>query len=211
MERDKFMKPAGSPQADSAAAPGSPLSLTGCAPGDGAGAINSFALVSYIPDPLGRFLDQLRRELVPNCTPHAHVTILPPRSLEVAPERAWQLIRERVAKFAPFEIETGEIEVFENTSVAYIAVRKGWRELVALHDALAQGELWFPEPYPYHPHITVAQDFAPELLGQIAERARQRWAEYPYPRVFRVDSVTFVQATQDNRWLDLAQCPLAQA
>jgi len=29
--------------------------------------INSFALVSYIPEPLAGFLDRLRQELVPNC------------------------------------------------------------------------------------------------------------------------------------------------
>ena len=41
--------------------------------------VNSFSLVAYIPDPLRKFLDDLRRELVPGCVPNAHVTILPPR------------------------------------------------------------------------------------------------------------------------------------
>ena len=40
--------------------------------------LNVFALVVYIPDPLGRFLDDLRRELVPHYNPHAHVSVLPP-------------------------------------------------------------------------------------------------------------------------------------
>ena len=43
--------------------------------------INSFALVSYIPEPLAGFLDRLRQELVPNCFLRAHVTILPPRPI----------------------------------------------------------------------------------------------------------------------------------
>ena len=43
--------------------------------------LSQFALVAYIPDPLGRFLDDLRVELTPDCKPRAHVTILPPRPL----------------------------------------------------------------------------------------------------------------------------------
>lgn len=180
-----------------------------CAPGNGAQPINSYAVVSYIPDPLGSYLDDMRRELVPDCIPHAHVTILPARSLSVPAEEAWRLIRDKAEAFPAFEVETGGIEVFENTFVAYVAVRKGWDELVALHDALSQGPLWFAEPYPYHPHITVAQDFDPALLWEIAEKARQLWERFPHPRRFLVDSLTFVQATSDNRWLDLAHCRLA--
>lgn len=171
--------------------------------------INSYAVVSYIPDPLGMYLDDMRRELVPDCIPHAHVTVLPARSLSVSAEEAWRLIRDRAETFPAFEVETGGIEVFENTFVAYVAVRKGWDELVALHDALSQGPLWFAEPYPYHPHITVAQDFDPALLWEIAEKARRLWERFPHPRRFLVDSLTFVQATADNRWLDLANCRLA--
>lgn len=177
----------------------------------GSNLINSYALVTYIPDPLGAFLDELRRELVPDCIPHAHVTILPPRGLSLPAEEAWRLIRYRAEAFPAFEIEADDIQVFENTTVAYIAVGKGWQQLIELHDALAQGPLWSAEPFPYHPHITVAQDFAPDQLGQIAERARRRWAEFPHRRAFWVDSVTFVQATSDNRWLDLAWCRLAAA
>lgn len=179
--------------------------------GNGIELVNSYAVVSYIPEPLGSYLDQMRRELVPDCVPHAHVTILPARSLAVSAEEAWRLIRDRAEAFPVFEVETGGIEVFENTFVAYVAVRKGWDELVALHDALSQGPLWFEEPYPYHPHITVAQDFDPALLWEIAEKARRLWERFPYPRSFLVDSLTFVQATSDNRWLDLAHCRLARS
>ena len=45
--------------------------------------LNIFALVIYIPDPLGGFLDDLRRELTPGCNPHAHISVLPPRPLNV--------------------------------------------------------------------------------------------------------------------------------
>ena len=40
--------------------------------------LNVFALVTYIPAPLGEFLDQLRRELVPRDDPRAHVVCCRP-------------------------------------------------------------------------------------------------------------------------------------
>jgi hypothetical protein len=43
--------------------------------------LNVFALVIYIPGPLGLYLDELRRDLVPDYDPHAHVSVLPPRTL----------------------------------------------------------------------------------------------------------------------------------
>src|ERR1039458_6592237 len=40
-----------------------------------------YALVIYLSDPLGGFLDDLRLEMVPGCNPHAHISVLPPRPL----------------------------------------------------------------------------------------------------------------------------------
>jgi hypothetical protein len=66
--------------------------------------LNVFALVIYIPNPLGRFLDDLRLALVPDCNPHAHVSVLPPRPIA----GDWQVAREQArglaASWKPFEI-----------------------------------------------------------------------------------------------------------
>ena len=43
--------------------------------------INSYALISYLPEPLAGYLDSLRCELVPRCQARTHVTVLPPRPL----------------------------------------------------------------------------------------------------------------------------------
>src|SRR5437667_3346475 len=87
--------------------------------------VDSFALVTYIPDPLGKFLDDLRRELVPGCTPHAHVTILPPRRLSGTPGAAIKTIRAQIPNFSPFEIETGEVTVFPVSDVVYLSLKEG--------------------------------------------------------------------------------------
>ena len=79
--------------------------------------INSFALVSYIPDPLAAFLDKLRQELVPHCFLRAHVTILPPRPISSSPEAAWRLVQSFVPLFGPFEVEMTNVEVFPISDV----------------------------------------------------------------------------------------------
>jgi 2'-5' RNA ligase len=177
----------------------------------GQGLVGTFALVTYIPDPLRKFLDDLRRELVPGCTPAAHVTILPPRPLSGTPEAAIETIRSRIHDFAPFEIETGDVAVFPVSDVVYLGLKKGAKELLPLHAALNVGPLKYQEPFPYHPHITLAQNLTHEQSVELAALARRRWSEYPYPRAFVVESLAFVQNTKRNLWIDLDHFQLAPA
>src|SRR5579872_1177801 len=86
--------------------------------------LNSYAVVSYIPEPLAGFLDRLRQELVPNCFLRAHVTVLPPRPVE-APEEAWNIVKNVATSFAPFELRMTGIEVFPVSDVIYVEVGKG--------------------------------------------------------------------------------------
>src|SRR6476661_1564073 len=105
--------------------------------------LNVFALVIYIPNPLGRFLDDLRRELVPQCNPHAHVSVLPPRYLPMEWGPASQQAREVIEGWPPFEVELSGIHVFSGTRVIYIEVGKGAVDLRGMHDALNTGVLEF--------------------------------------------------------------------
>src|ERR1700732_3148613 len=91
--------------------------------------INSFALVSYIPEPLAQFLDHLRCELVPNCFLRAHVTILPPRPIQSTPEKAWEQLRETAYTLDPIDIELSGVEIFPHSDVIYIAIGSGHEEL----------------------------------------------------------------------------------
>ncbi len=175
---------------------------------DGAEPINSFALVTYIPGQLGEFLDRLRRDLVPTCIPRAHVTILPPRPLSVSPAEAWAHMYPLIKDFPAFEIEAGDVRMFESTSVIFVEVGAGRTELRRMHDRLNGGPSGFAEPFAYHPHITLAQDLSPEQVEEIRRIAEIRWAEYSGERSFSADTVTFVQNTTRNQWLDLAHCHL---
>jgi 2'-5' RNA ligase len=166
--------------------------------------LNMFALVIYIPDPLGRFLDDLRRELVPHYNPHAHVSVLPPRSISVPWDAASKQVRALTDAWAPFDIELTSIEVFPNTDVIYLEVGRGEKELRLLHAAMNTGTLDWDEPFRYHPHITLAQEVLPDQVANLRDTARRRWAQYSGPRAFRAERAVFVQNAGDNCWVDLA-------
>jgi 2'-5' RNA ligase len=180
--------------------------MGGC---DGAGElVNSFALVSYLSDPLLKFLDRLRAELVHECVGKAHLTFLPPRPLVCSPEEACKELNARLREFQPFRVELAEVEVFQATQVIYLSLRTGGAEANRLHGVLNVGCLHFAEPFPYHPHVTLGRDIQPEDLAAAVELAARRWREFPNRRDFTVDQLVFVQNTLDNRWTDIAGCAL---
>ena len=169
---------------------------------------NVYALVIYIPDPLGRFLDDLRRELVPGCNPHAHVSVLPPRQLSVDWPVAGEQVRACAAEWAPFDIELGGIRMFPVTNVIYIELARGADELRRMHAMANSRVLESAEPFQYHPHITVAQELDPDDVDSVNELACKRWQEFAGPRGFRADHATFVRNDSGTCWTDLEQFPL---
>jgi len=179
-------------------------------PPDGQGqTLGHFALVSYIPNPLARFLDDLRAELTPGCNSRAHITALPPRPL-------WNEVKDTICQIAednrgipPFWIELGDVRIFEASHVVYIELARGARELTELYHALNAGPLQYEECFPYHPHITLAQNIQPEDSERLAARARERWAQYEGPRGFLLSSLSFVQHVAPGIWADVAALPLA--
>lgn len=170
--------------------------------------LNVFALVIYIPDPLGRFLDDLRTELVPGCNPHAHVSVLPPRPLAVDWQVASEQVKECAGNWTPFDIELGQIRIFPVTNVIYLELGRGAEEMFRIHAAMNSGALEFEEPFAYHPHITLAQEIPPADVTNVNRRANELWEAYTGPRSFRADRTAFVQSTLGKLWIDLAEFSL---
>ena len=169
-----------------------------------------FALVSYIPDPLARFLDDLRIELFPGSRPRAHVTALPPRPHNHDLKETIQRIDEVIRTFPPFRIETGEMKIFDVSNVVYLSVLQGAEKLHDIYECLNRGELAYKECFDYHPHITIAQDLTQSDAKRIAAIATDRWAGYLGPRGFEVSSLSFVQHVAPLIWMDVAAVPLGQ-
>src|ERR1035438_8004113 len=107
--------------------------------------LNVFALVIYIPDPLGRFLDDLRKDLVPGCNPHAHVSVLPPRPISVEYTVAAEQVHDCANSWTPFDITLGEIRIFPVTNVIYIELASGAEEMYRMHAVMNSGALAFNE------------------------------------------------------------------
>ena len=172
-------------------------------PPSGPDRIDSFALVCYLPGALGAFLDRLRTELVATCAARSHVTILPPRQLAGPELIAKQQIAESTPECPPFRIDLGNVEVFPGTKVVYLGLNRGEDHLRALHDSLNINALSFDEPHVYHPHVTLAQGLDPADVDAATELATARWREFQLARTFQVETLTFVQNTTTNHWLDL--------
>lgn len=170
--------------------------------------INSYALVSYIPEPLAGFLNRLRQELVPNCFLRAHVTMLPPRPACADVDSIWRDLRAAAANFPAFDVELSQVEVFPVSDVIYVSIGNGEEQLREMHSALNIGGVKFQEPFEYHPHVTLAQNLKPDELDELIRVARSRWKEFAFKRTFRVDTLTFVQSTRFKTWVDLHSCPL---
>jgi 2'-5' RNA ligase len=170
--------------------------------------INSFALVSYIPEPLAGFLDRMRQELVPDCFLRAHVTILPPRPISSSPGAAWDLVRWYAPQFSAFEVELTGVEVFPVSDVIYVNIGGGGSQLRQLHATLNSDGLYFPDAFPYHPHVTLAQNLLPDQVDELTHVARARWAECSIPKTFLVEKAVFVQNTRNSGWIDLGEARL---
>ena len=170
--------------------------------------LGHFALVSYISDPLARFLDELRVELTPDSKPRAHVTILPPRPLHNDLKDAVKQIAEYSRSVRPFNIQLGEIQVFQESQVIYLEITHGADKLRELYQRLNRGPLAYKENFPYQPHITIAQNISPDESPRLAAMATERWAGYQGPRGFSVCSLSFVQHVAPFVWTDVAEVPI---
>jgi hypothetical protein len=173
--------------------------------------LNIFALVIYIPDPLGRFLDELRRELVPQYNPRAHVSVLPPRPLGVDWRIASGELRASIEVWSPFDIELTRLSVFPVTDVLYLELGEGAAQLREMHRTMASRCLAFDEPFAYHPHVTLAQEIPHSNVAALRETAERRWQNYEGPRRFRAGTAVFVQSMLNKCWVDLAEYSLGQA
>jgi 2'-5' RNA ligase len=171
------------------------------------GGRNSFALVAYLPEPLARFIDDLREDLSPGCRLRAHITILPPRPLVCPPESAWHELEHSLRQFPAFQVELGEVRQFTDSGVIYISLGQGYLELERLHAGLNTGFCDYSESWPYRPHVTLAQGLGPAAIDRALNLATERWREYTGPRSLTIESVTFVQniaeGESQDQWADL--------
>ena len=93
----------------------------------------------------------------------------------------------------------------------YVSVSKGQEQLREMYGALNRGCVEYREQFPYHPHITLAQNLEGLDVQALVDVAKRRWAEYSGTRTFHVHHLDFVKNIFGTRWTDLASIELAPA
>ena len=169
-----------------------------------------YALVAYVKNRIGQFVEGLRKELHPEL-PHlaAHVTLLPPRYLRGSEASAIDTLQEICSEVEPFEVSLGEVETFiPVTPTVFIRVAHAAYRMRELHDRLNVKALACEERWPYMPHLTIVK-MNEEAQAQHAYRmARTRWAEFEDGRCIAIRDLTFVREHGQNKWVDVAGVPL---
>jgi 2'-5' RNA ligase len=149
----------------------------------------SFALVTYIPDPFRSLLESLRRDLPGKKTPQAHITILPPRPLQIPVEKASLEARRILSGFAPFGVKLSTVSVFAETNTLYLNITDGNDALHKLHDALNVGSLTHKEDFQFQPHLTIGGPIPSEVLAEVHAHAVRAWGKRRTKIVFEVSEV----------------------
>ena len=169
-----------------------------------------YALVAYVKNPVGKFVENLRRELHPEL-PHlaAHVTVLPPRQLQGSESNAVETLSDICGRVEPFEVSLGEMETFiPATPTVFIRVCHAAQRLRELHDQFNVGGLETKEEWPYMPHMTIIKVASEEQAQKAYLTARKKWDCFCEPRTIQIQRLTFVREERDHCWLDLATLPL---
>ena len=171
-----------------------------------------YALVAYVKNSVGEFVESLRQELHPEL-PHlaAHVTLLPPRLLHGTESDALEMLEVACKDVEPFEVSLGEVETFiPVTPTVFIRVAHAAYRMRELHDKLNLAGLACHEQWPYFPHLTIVKMAAEDQAQDAYRIARTRWAEFDQSRCIEIRDLTFVREAAQNRWVDLAAISLGQ-
>src|SRR2546427_10211141 len=139
-----------------------------------------YALVAYVRNAVGEFVENLRQELHPDL-PHlpAHVTILPPRHLADGELAAIEMLEDVCGLAEPFEVTLGDVETFMPvTPTVFIRVAHAAYRMRELHDRLNAKALAAKEEWPYMPHLTIVKMGREDQAQQAFTTARDRWAEF---------------------------------
>ncbi|MBI4458641.1 MAG: 2'-5' RNA ligase family protein [Acidobacteria bacterium] len=159
---------------------------------------------------MAKFVDDLRQRFNPACAAWlAHVTILPPRPLQISMEESLATIRRKCLRLEPFSVSLDSVSTFwPANGVVYLSFSAGAQRLAALHDLLNQGGLAQKEPYPFVPHVTVAQELDETTAQAVLQEVSRAWEKFEGDTSLRIELLSLVQQAPGNRWVDLAPIAL---
>jgi 2'-5' RNA ligase len=165
-----------------------------------------FGVALLVPAPLDHEVDGLRRALGDPALGRipAHLTLVPP--VNVRDDRvddALAVLREASAAVEPFEAELGPAASFlPDNPVVYLDVGGDVGALNLLRDAVFVEPLARPLTWPFVPHVTIADDAAPERI----EAALIALSDYRVRITF--DAVHLLEEQPGRLWEPIAEEPL---
>ncbi|MGC1206333.1 MAG: 2'-5' RNA ligase family protein [Ornithinimicrobium sp.] len=168
---------------------------------------NTVGVVLLVPNPLGSQVTRLRARIgdALGMAIPTHITLLPPTRVSAGQSEA---LEEHLAQVASHHeaptIKVNGTGTFRPTSdVVFLAISEGVQACADLNAAVCSGPVTSPSVFPFHPHITLAHDLAPQVLDHVA-------AEYVDVRAeFRVPQISLYRLDDQGRWQVRAHYPCA--
>lgn len=135
-----------------------------------------------------------------------HVTLIPPTSIGTADlDQVLCQMSATCEQTRGFALDLRGAGTFRPISdVVFVAVSRGISECELLAQELRQGPFDTPLAFPYHPHVTVAQNVAPQLLDEVYECLEDFKAD------FVVDHIALHRQNAGGSWDQIARFSLAK-
>jgi 2'-5' RNA ligase len=168
--------------------------------------VRTIGVAIGIPAPWGPRLDRCRAASGDPLAAEvpAHVTLLGPTEIEDATLGETERHLADVARaHPPFRLRLAGTGTFRPvTQVVFVALAGGAAECTRLAGDVRSGPLVRDLAYPYHPHVTVAQDVPPAALDAVTAELAGFEAE------FEVAGFTLYEHVGQGRWRPDRHYPL---
>jgi 2'-5' RNA ligase len=163
-----------------------------------------------VPGPAAAEIDGLRRALGDGALGRipAHLTLVPPVNVPVdrVPEALAVLRSAAAAAGGPLRLRFGPAATFDPaTPVVYLAVAGEVDRLVALRDAVFRPPLQRALTHPFVPHVTLADDMAPERIPAAVAALADACLDVT------IDRLHLLREEPGRVWRPVADAPLAPA
>jgi 2'-5' RNA ligase len=162
-----------------------------------------------VPEPHATVLTNWRRRSGDPQAEHVwpHVTLLPPTPIAVSELAVVEThLREAGAQVSPFPMHLFGTGTFRPVSpVVFIQVARGLADCELLEKAIRSGPLERDLDFPYHPHVTVAQEIGAAALDEAYEGLAD------YVARFAVEHFVLFTRDGDGRWTWRSEFPLGGA
>jgi 2'-5' RNA ligase len=133
-----------------------------------------------------------------------HVTLLPPTPVPITElENVEEHLAKAAAAQVPFDMHLAGTGTFRPTSpVVFVQIATGVAQCETLEQAIRSGPLSRDLQFPYHPHVTVAQDVDDDALDAAYNGLSGFVARFP------VDAFVLFCREPDGRWVWRTEFPL---